>query len=69
MVLSTSRPVGMGVGAIPVSEIHAWFQMVGRAFDRRLFAKIQVIDGIWLEDHARKEADKNRAGKNTAGKR
>lgn len=61
--LALSRPVGMGPGAIPFSEIAAWMaaRRPGRTFDPVLLRKIQAVDGEYLE-HARKESETRQSG-------
>ena len=74
--LSGSRPVNFGgPGAIPISEIRAYFDMFGITSDaeRQLFLRrIRILDGVFLRYHHdknRKERDKrDKKGKGSAGK-
>lgn len=68
-MLSGSRPVGFGLGMIPLSEIWAWFQLKGRPVNPLLIEKIQVIDGAFVSaesdrQKSKRERDQTRARAN-----
>ena len=61
MDLHLSRPVGMGVGAIPYTEIQARLALLGRAPEPGQVERIRVIDGEFLTHHAaEREAEKKK---------
>lgn len=52
IVLSSSRPVGMAVMAIPISEIKSYMDMFGISSlsERKLFLRrIKIMDGIYMD--------------------
>lgn len=56
--LSMTRPVGMGVGAIPFQEIVAWLDLhqITSLEDRLEYAKwVRYLDGVFLEHHAKQQ--------------
>ena len=66
MQLSRSRPSGFGAGAIPLSEILAWFQLREKPMDELLVEKIQIIDDAFLADQGERAEKKRAAEKRPA---
>lgn len=60
--LSRSRPVGFGVGAIPLTEIEAWFRLHARAPDLWLVRKLAVLDMEFLTHQQELQTAKAGAG-------
>lgn len=64
VALSPSRPAGLGVGAIPMSEILAYCELIGvtGTEERALFASIiQRMDAAFLEWLSKKRGVGNNA--------
>lgn len=69
--LSRTRPVGMGVGAIPMSEILAWLDLheIGGFEDRIEYARwIGYLDSLFLEYQSKKQQQES-TGKAAISKR
>ena len=59
--LNNRRPTGMGVGAIPYSEMQAFFDLIGVAPDPYEIEIIELFDSIAMKHHsavAKKEQEK-----------
>ncbi len=54
--LSGGRSMGFGVGAIPLTEIEAWFRLHRRLPESLLVTKIQLIDGAFLVQQSKDQA-------------
>ena len=68
--LSGSRGLGMAAGPIPLSEIEAWFRLMGKAPDWWLITKIQTVDNAWMEQQTSKsETRRQEAAANQSGKK
>lgn len=60
--LSKRRPVGFGIGAIPLSEFESYcrtFGVVDQDRRRWLFARVDALDGAYLE-HARETQEQKK---------
>lgn len=60
--LIASRPMGMGPGTIPLSEMKVWFELSDVAFSWELIYKLQTIDAIFLQEQNKRaeEASKTK---------
>jgi len=62
-ILSSTRPVGMSIGAIPLTEISAYMKMFGidgYQEKKRFLKQIQILDAVYLK-HSAKQSNKKAA--------
>lgn len=65
--LSSSRQQGMGVGAIPVSEILKYIEHYNIPDSEDFLFVMQSVDNAYLEKVSEKQAQEQAASKNSKG--